>query len=77
MWFNRKQKREDIHVEPPASSRLEVELHKNASKEAVEKARKANEHLNELLVNNGFTLKIYLATGGVPRNTKRGRVGGH
>lgn len=61
--FKRKRK-EDIHVEPPASSRVEVELHKTASKEAAEKAKQANEHLNDLLVENGFTLKIYLATGG-------------
>lgn len=63
-WFKRKKPVEDIHVEPPASSRVEVELHKNATKEAADKAKEANKHLNDLLVENGFTLKIYLATGG-------------
>lgn len=63
-WFKKKQRTEDIHVEPPVNSRVEVELSKTASKEAAEKAKKTNEHLNELLVQNGFTLKIYLATGG-------------
>lgn len=67
-WFNRSKSTENIHIEPPASSRVEVEVHKNASKQAAEKAKQANEHLNELLVTNGFTLKIYLATGG---NRKR------
>lgn len=62
-WFKRK-KKEDIIVQPPASSRVEVELHKTASREATEKAKEANAHLNDLLVENGFTLKIYLAAGG-------------
>lgn len=68
--FKRKQ-REDIHVEPPVSSRVEVELHKTAGKQAVEKAKQANEHLNDLLVENGFTLKIYLATGGKPKKQRK------
>lgn len=74
-WFSRSIRREDIHVEPPASSRVEVELHKTASKEAAEKAKTANKHLNELLVENGFTLKIYLATGGKipPKNRRKGK----
>ena len=61
-WFKKK-RREDLIVQPLASSRVEVEVHKNANREATEKAKKANEHLNDLLVENGFTLKIYLAAG--------------
>lgn len=61
--FNRKRK-EDMLIQPPASSRVEVELHKAATVQAVEKAKEANQHLNDLLVENGFTLKIYLAAGG-------------
>ena len=61
-WFNRK-KKEQITVQPPASSRVEVELAKGATKEAANKAKDANQHLNDLLVENGFTLKIYLAAG--------------
>lgn len=74
-WFNRSARKEDIHVEPPATSRVEVELHKNASAEAAVKAKEANKHLNELLVQNGFTLKIYLATGGKipPKNRRKGK----
>lgn len=60
--FNRK-KKENYSIHPPASSRVEVELAKGATKEAAEKAKDANQHLNDLLVENGFTLKIYLAAG--------------
>lgn len=63
---------EGIILTPPASSRVEVEVHKDANQHAVEKAKIANEHLKELLVNNGFTLKIYLAAGGQsPRTNNR------
>lgn len=64
LWFNRKKKPEPIVLAPPASSRVEVELHKNASEEAAQKAQQTNKHLNDLLVENGFTLKIFLAAGG-------------
>lgn len=43
---------------------VEVVVHKNATQEAITKADEANQHLNDLLIENGFTLKIYLATGG-------------
>lgn len=63
-WFHRKKKVEPIVVAPPPSSRVEVELHKNASQEAAQIAKQTNDHLNSLLVENGFTLKIFLAAGG-------------
>jgi hypothetical protein len=63
-WFKRTPKIEPIVLAPPASSRVEVELHKNASEEAAKKAAQTNQHLNDLLVENGFTLKIFLAAGG-------------
>ena len=63
-WFNRKKQASPIVVIPPATSRVEIELHKNASQEAAKKADQTNEHLKELLVENGFTLKIFLAAGG-------------
>jgi len=72
-WFNRK-KNDNIPplvVRPPAESRVEVELHKNASEEAAKKAKDTNQHLNDLLVENGFTLKIYLAAGGQVRQKKK------
>lgn len=54
-------RKEPFHIESQASSRIEVEIDKSASKEAVDKAKSASKHLNSLLVENGFTLKIYLA----------------
>ena len=70
-WFQRKKKDEPIVIPPAATSRVEVEVHKNASLEAAQKAKETNQHLNDLLVENGFTLKIYLAAGGHQPNNKR------
>lgn len=74
MWlFKRKQEQTTpIVVTPPATSRVEVELHKGASEEAAKQADATNKHLTELLVNNGFTLKIYLAAGGQVRQKNQG-----
>lgn len=69
--FSRKRK-EDINIQPQAASRVEVELHKSATVEAAEKAKQANQHLNDLLIDNGFTLKIYLAAGGQLSHKKQG-----
>jgi len=53
--------------------RVEVVVQKNATEEAITKAKEANQKLNELLVENGFTIKIYLAAGGhLPKQTKKG-----
>lgn len=72
-WFNRKKEEPPMIVAPPAASRVEVEIHKNASEEASKKAQETNQHLNDLLVENGFTLKIYLAAGGrQPKNNRSG-----
>lgn len=60
-------------IQPPTNSRVEVELHKGASVEAADKAIEANRHLNDLLIENGFTLKIYLAAGGQPPKKLRSR----
>lgn len=62
--FNRAPKAQPIVVTPPATSRVEVELHKGASEQAARKADETNKHLTDLLIENGFTLKIYLAAGG-------------
>jgi hypothetical protein len=71
-WFNRKPKAEQVIVTPPPTSRVEVELHKGASEEAAQKATQVNEHVKDLLLENGFTLKIYLAAGG-----KQPKLGGN
>lgn len=74
-WFNRKKKVEPIIVQPPAASRVEIELHKGATEDAAQKAQVTNQHLTDLLVENGFTLKIYLAAGGhQPKNKESGNT---
>lgn len=76
-WFNRNKKEQGlpISIQPPAASRVEIELHKDATVEAAQKAKEANQHLSDLLLRNGFTLKIYLAAGG--RTGKRVNNHGH
>ena len=71
-FFNRKPKEEPIVVVPPPTSRVEIELHKGASEEAAAKANAVNEHVKELLVENGFTLKIALAAGAQISHKKQG-----
>ena len=73
MGIFKRQRQPDLSVQPPVASRVEVELHKNANEEAVEKAKKANEHLSDLLAANGFTLKIYLAAGGQLHAKRQGK----
>jgi len=70
--FSRKHP-EALAVEPPTKSRIEIEVHKTANKEAAEKAKRTSKDLNELLVENGFTLKLYMAAGGKPPRKKRVR----
>lgn len=65
-WFHRNKAQPTLVIAPPTTNRVEVELHKNASEEAAKKAAETNQHLNDLLVENGFTLKIFLAAGGRP-----------
>lgn len=75
MWslFNRKKKDEaPLVIAPPPTSRVEVELHKGASEDAAKKANQVNEHMKELLVENGFTLKIALAAGAQLKQSKTG-----
>lgn len=72
-WFSRNKKDAPIVIPPAATSRVEVEVHKNASQEAAQKALETNKHLNDLLVANGFTLKIYLAAGGQPPKKEKNK----
>jgi hypothetical protein len=70
MFWNRK-KQPKLVIEPEKiihDSSIEIVPHKAAKLEVLEEARKANEQLNKLLVENGFTLKIYLAAGGSNKN---------
>jgi hypothetical protein len=62
LWFRKKTL--PITVSPPQQSRVEVELHKGANAQATEKANAVNQHLKDLLIENGITLKLYIAAGG-------------
>ena len=70
-WFKRKKDTSPIVVHPAPTSRVEIELHKGASEDAAKKADDTNKHLTDLLVENGFTLKIYMAAGGHQPKTKK------
>lgn len=64
-WFKKQSKPiVEIAQTEDHDNRVEVVVHKNATQEAVAQAKEANQHLNDLLIENGFTLKIYLAAGG-------------
>lgn len=72
-WFKPKPKVTPVVIKPPAASRVEIELHKGASEHAATKALETNKHLTDLLVENGFTLKIYLAAGGHQLKRSKGK----
>lgn len=62
-WFGKN--KEEVSVTPQEQEAIiEIETHKSAQKEAIEQAKQASQQLNKLLVENGFTLKIYVAAGG-------------
>lgn len=67
-----KDKRPTISVNADDSARLvEIEASRDATKEAIAEAREATHKLNTLLVDNGFTLKIYLAAGGKHKRSSK------
>lgn len=75
MWsiFSRNKKdKQPMVIAPPPTSRVEVELHKGASIDAAKKADAVNQHIKELLVDNGFTLKIAIAAGAQLKQSKTG-----
>ncbi len=45
-------------------NKTEVAVARNAVKRAVQNSKKDNDHLKNLLDENGFTIKIYIAAGG-------------
>ena len=58
--FNRKPQ-PDIRVTPTYEGRVDIQVAKDANKEVKDQATEINEKVKDLLVENGFTLKIYLA----------------
>lgn len=68
-WFN-SNKKPDGDTEESHDHRVEVVVHQNAAKEVAEEAKQVNKQLKKLLEDNGFTLRIYLATGGKIKHKK-------
>lgn len=71
-WFT---KRSDVIADVKQSrdeSRVEIITHKKATKATIDETKRVNSQLNRLLAKNGFTLKIYLASGGSHLTRKRG-----
>lgn len=67
MWFKKtKTPVQDTSAKIIANHKATIEIvaHKEAKDAVVRETKEANEKLNRLLVDNGFTLKIYLAAGG-------------
>lgn len=62
--FSKKKPVEEVHVDAQLPSQVEIEVAKNATDSALKTAKEANQKLNQLLVENGFTIKIYVAAGG-------------
>lgn len=61
----------DGTVQLNKSAIVEIEASKTASKKAFKEAKQVSKSLNNLLqVENGFTLRIYLATGGENKHKK-------
>lgn len=51
---------------------VEVVVAKEATKDVIKKAKEANQHLQDLLNQNNFHIKIYIAAGGrKPKGAKR------
>lgn len=76
MWWldARKMKQQDrlnkLSVDKDAST--EVDNTKLAQNKAFDEAYATSRKLNQVLVENGFTIKIYLATGGKRRGKQNG-----
>lgn len=51
-------------------SLIEIVAHQDAKKEIIEEAKAVNAKLKQLLVDNGFHVRIYLAAGHTPTKSK-------
>lgn len=71
-WFNKKRKSDELDITRRADkAAIEIVTHKNATKKLVKEAHEANDKLQDLLVKNGFTVKIYIAAGGKTKTKVR------
>lgn len=53
-----------------SESLIEIVAHQDAKKEIIEEAKAVNAKLKQLLVENGFHVRIYLAAGHTPTKVK-------
>lgn len=63
-WFSNIKPSKKIESLDLEDSKIEIRAHKRATKKQVEKVKQANSVLNDLFIDNNFTLKIFLAAGG-------------
>jgi len=75
MSLFKKKSPENLRLAATSDSRVEIELHKSASKDAKQKADEINQHLKELVIENNFTVKIFVAAGGHLSANKQKRSG--
>lgn len=51
----------------------EIRAHRIAKQRVIREAHDTGEQLNKMLIENGFTLKLYLAAGGQHPRSQKGR----
>lgn len=66
-----RKKQTPIVIPPHQPVVVSIEPHETARKEAFDEAREVNKKLNNLLVENGFTLKLWVATGGAHKTVEK------
>lgn len=70
-WFNRQKKTDQLNrLERADRAAVEIVTHKDANKKLVKEAKAANDQLQNLLIKNGFTVKIYIAAGGKTKTNR-------
>lgn len=57
MWFKKIEGAKELNP-----TNVEIIAHKKATKKTIDKTKEINQNLNKMLIENGFTLKIYLAS---------------
>lgn len=70
-WFKKKHENEQLkRLQQAEKSAIEIVTHKNATKKLIKETKAANEQLQDLLVKNGFTVKIFIAAGGKTKTNR-------
>lgn len=71
-WFKKTEPTKIITGLPAEhQASIEIVAHKDASKEAIAEAKKANAIVQDVFKRNHFTVKIYVAIGGEIKKPKR------